>query len=239
MGITEKNRVLIISGNKDLIRLLHDSASRGGYAVDTLSTGAQAFTYIISCKPKLIFLDAGAGEVEGVTWIVMLREMTGAENIPVIVFGERLRPETIAGFFDAGADDCILLRDCDQLELSARIRAVLRRHSAREAQKMIPLRCGPVELDLACHRCFAEGREVNLRPREFELLEILMRKEGRVLGRAYLLECVWGMSSAASTRAVDVTVSRLRKALGEKVSCWIGGVNKMGYRFSAPDKVPR
>ena len=78
-----------------------------------------------------------------------------------------------------------------------------------------------------------------LRAREFELLEILMRKAGRVLSRPYLLESVWGMSSSANTRAVDVTVSRLRKALGEKAAGWIDSVAKFGYRVRDPDDIAR
>ena len=80
---------------------------------------------------------------------------------------------------------------------------------------------------------------MELRAKEFELLEILMRKAGRVLARPYLLESVWGMSSSANTRAVDVTVSRLRKALGKKAAVWIDSVVKFGYRFRDPADLAR
>ena len=75
------------------------------------------------------------------------------------------------------------------------------------------------------------GKRLRLRPREFELLEILMRKSGRVLSRRYLLESVWGMSGEADTRAVDVTISRLRQALGARASRWIETVERFGYSF--------
>ena len=94
-------------------------------------------------------------------------------------------------------------------------------------------------MDPGRHRCYVGGKEVELRPREFELLEILMRKAGRVLSRPYLLESVWGMSSAANTRAVDVTVSRLRKALGGKAGKWVESVEKFGYRLCDPDEISR
>jgi DNA-binding response OmpR family regulator len=75
---------------------------------------------------------------------------------------------------------------------------------------------------------------VRLQPREFELLEILMRKAGRVLSRVYLLETVWGMSSTAQTRAVDVMVSRLRRRLGGRPARMIETVSKLGYCLRDP-----
>lgn len=237
--MTEERHFLVISQNPALSSLLEDCSRQGGYILETVRTGAQGFKAIIGSRPDLVFLDLAIPDIDGLSWLGILREMREGKGLPVIVAGEKLGPEELARSFELGAEDCLLFRHCDPRELAARVRAVLRRRSAQAEQPAAALSHGPVELDPGRHRCFAGGKEVRLRPREFELLEILMRKAGRVLSRPYLLEAVWGMSSAANTRAVDVTISRLRKALGEKAGRWVESVERFGYRFSDPDEIAR
>jgi len=237
--MTETRRFLAISENPALIGLLQGCAKQGDYILEVVRTGAHGFKAIIAAKPDIVFLDIAIPDIDGLSWLGILREMREGKGLSVIVAGEKLGPEELARGFELGADDCIVFRHCDPRELSARIRATLRRHVAHAEQAAATLSMGPVELDPSCHRCFVGGKEVPLRPREFELLEILMRKAGRVLSRPYLLESVWGMASSANTRAVDVTISRLRKALGGKAAGWIESVEKFGYRFSNPDEITR
>ncbi|MDO8806672.1 MAG: response regulator transcription factor [Elusimicrobiota bacterium] len=237
--MTETRRFLIISENPVLISLLENCSEQGGYLMEAVRTGALGFKALLAARPDLVFLDIAIPDIDGLTWLTILREMLEGKGLPVIVAGEKLGPEELARSFELGAEDCIPFRHCDPRELSARVRAVLRRRAAHAEQPAAALSMGPVELDPGRHRCFVCGKEARLRPREFELLEILMRKAGRVLSRPYLLGSVWGMSSAANTRAVDVTVSRLRKALGEKAGNWVESVEKFGYRFCDPDQIAR
>jgi len=218
---------------------LQSCVKQGGYVMDVVKTGSLGFKAVIERRPDLIFLDLGLSDISALSWLGILRQMKEGRNLPVIVTGETMGHEEMAAAFELGADDCIAVKHCDTRELAARIRATLRRRHEHSERSGAPLILGPVELDPACHRCFSGGKEVPLRAREFELLEILMRKAGRVLSRPYLLESVWGMSSSANTRAVDVTVSRLRKALGEKAAGWIDSVAKFGYRFRDPDDIAR
>lgn len=238
-SMTEYHHFLAISENKALIRLLRDCTKLDDCLLEAVPTGAQGFKSIIAAKPDLVFLDIAITDIDGMSWLGIIKEIREGKGISVIVVGETLESEELARGFELGADDCIALRQCDPRELSARIRAVLRRHAAHEEQPAVTLAMGPVELDPSCHRCLVDGKEVTLRPREFELLEILMRKTGRVLSRPYLLESIWGMASNANTRAVDVTTSRLRKTLGEKAGKWVESVEKFGYRFSNPGKITR
>ena len=230
---------LAITDNPALIGLLQGCARQGDYHLEVINTGAHGFKAIIAARPDLVFLDIAIPDIDGLSWLGILREMREGKNLPVILAGEKLGPEELARGFELGADDCIVFRHCDPRELSARIRAVLRRHTAHTEQPAATLSLGPVELDPSRHRCFAGGKEVSLRPREFELLEVLMRKAGRVLSRPYLLESVWGMASSANTRAVDVTISRLRKALGTEAAGWVESVERFGYRFSDPGEITR
>lgn len=230
----QNHRFLAISENQTLLELLQFCSKQGNFSLDHAPTGAQGFRHILNSKPNLVFLDISIRDIDGLSWLEILREMKEGKDLSVIVAGEKLGTKELARAFELGADDCVVFLHCDPRELAARIRAVLRRRNPAAEQAAAPLSLGPVELDTGRHRCFVGGKEVPLRPREFELLEILMRKAGRVLSRPYLLESVWGMASSADTRAVDVTISRLRKALGEKGGKWVGSVEKIGYRFSDP-----
>lgn len=232
-------RFLAICDNQTLAELLQTCVKQGGYAIDIVKTGSLGFKAVMEARPDLLILDIGMPDISGLSWLGILRQMKEGMDLPVIVTGENIGHDEMAAAFDLGADDCISFRHCDPRELSARIRATLRRRGERSEHAAARLVIGPVDLDSSRHRCFVGGKEVELRAREFELLEILMRKAGRVLSRPYLLESVWGMSSSANTRAVDVTVSRLRRALGGKAAAWIDSVAKFGYRFSDPDDVAR
>lgn len=231
-----KNYFLAVSSNGDYLPALAEVSAQNDAELRPSESGAQAFKAILASPPAVAFLDAALPDISAAAWLTILRSMKEGKNLPVVVIGGRLGPEETAGYFEQGADDCIPLKDCDPRELSARLRAVLRRRYGLPEKEQAPLTAGPVTLDLAAHRCYAGGREIPLRPREFELLEVLVKKAGRVLGRPYLLEFVWGMASSADTRAVDVTVSRLRRALGPKAGRWVGSVAKFGYRFAPPGK---
>lgn len=227
-------RFLAISNNSHFLKILEDGGTTGNYAVETVKTGAQGFKAVIAARPDLVFLDAATPDMDPSSWLGILRDMREGKDLPVIITGEKLGHEEVASYFELGADDCVSTRLCDPRELAARIRATLRRHAPPAEIPACSLTAGPICLDPGKHRCYVDGKEVSLRPREFELLEMLMKKAGRVLSRPYLLECVWGMASTANTRAVDVTTSRLRKALGPRAGAWIGSVDRFGYRFAEP-----
>jgi len=191
----------------------------------------EALDALKSAPPDLLVLDLDVADMDGLTFLRVLRETEGRE-LPVIVLSARKTEESVARAFELGAED-YLSRPFDLRELAARVRAVLRRRWERAEHWGSALSLGGVEIDPSQRRTIVHGKRVTLRPREFELLEILMRKAGRVLTRAYLLETVWGMSSSADTRAVDVMVSRLRRRLG-RAAKMIETVSKLGYCFANP-----
>ena len=226
--MTETPRFLAMSENLALIALLRESCIEGGFLLEAAGSGAQGFKSIVASPPDLLFLDIGIHDIDGLSWLGILREMREGKGLPVVVTGENLGPEELARSFELGAEDCIVFRHCDPRELSARIRAVLRRRAAQPEQPAAALSLGPVELDPGRHRCYVGGKEVELRPREFELLEILMRKAGRVLSRPYLLESVWGMSSAANTRARRDVSRPLRRWAGKPANGGVSGGSGTG-----------
>ena len=189
----------------------------------------QALEWLEKSKPDPALIDAQLDDMDGLTFLQAVRQIEVGRDLPVIVLAERKTEESVVRAYDLGVDD-FLVKPVDPRELVVRVRAVLRRRFERAEQWAAPLSVGGVEIDPSQRLCLARGKSVPLQPREFELLEILMRKAGRVLTRAYLLETVWGMSPKAETRAVDVMVSRVRRRLG-RLGARIQTISKLGYVF--------
>ena len=227
-------RLLLISGEAKFTALVRKRSEMAGYTIDIVAKGVEAMQSIEQSKPDLVFLDTKMPDMEGLAWLKMLRHTETGSDIPVIVASHQKDETEVAEAFEWGADDFIL-KSCDPIELTARIQAVLRRRFEREEQLGYAMTIGSIHLDPARHECRVRDKRVELKARQFELLEILMRKAGRVLTRVYLLESIWGMSRDASTRAVDVGISRLRVALGRRAGSQIETVERFGYRFRLPD----
>lgn len=233
--ITMGYRLLAISDDAGFCDLLRTCAAQGEHLLDVSSTGSGAARMLAEAHADLAVLDLKLPDMDGMAWLGMIRQTEAGSTLPVIVASLKRVDSEVASAFELGAEDYVL-KNCDPLELGARIRAVLRRRFERMERLGGAMLIGPVELDPTRHECRVRGSRVALRPREFELLEILMRKAGRVLNRVYLLETIWGMSASANTRAVDVGVSRLRLALGRRAGRWIETVERFGYRFRTPEE---
>ncbi len=201
--------------------------------VETSASVSDAWRKIFSGEVDLVVLDLELPSAEGLGWFRSLRRAEGGRAFPVVLAGAEKADDELAEAFELGADDYVL-KSCDESELLARLKSVLRRRFEKAMIHEGVIKVGAVSLDLARHVCRVRGKAVPLNPREFELLETLLRKAGRVLSRPYLLEVVWGMSAAATTRSVDVSISRLRKALGPRAGRAIETVERYGYRFRDP-----
>lgn len=205
------------------------SALRSEFDVDACRLGREALERLEKGKPDLALLDAELPDMDGLTLLQAFRQTEPGRDLPAIVLSPKKTEDGVVRAYDLGVDD-FLVRPVDARELIVRVRAVLRRRFERAEHWGAPLSAGELEIDPSQRLCLAKGKAIVLQPREFELLEILMRKAGRVLTRAYLLETVWGMSAKAQTRAVDVMVSRIRRRLG-RVGARIQTVSKLGYVF--------
>lgn len=222
--------LLAVTDDRGFVSALKGVAAQGNYALVAAATGTQGMALAQHGQPDLVVLDSRLPDMEGLSWLKMLRQTEAGAGLAVVVASDRKDEEEMAEAFQWGADDYVA-KACEALELTARLRAVLRRRFEREEVLGGPMSLGPVTIDPGRRECRVGRRRVTLRPREFELLEILMRKAGRVLSRVYLLESVWGMSREADTRAVDVGVSRLRRALGRRAARWVETLERFGYRF--------
>ncbi|MFA6319002.1 MAG: response regulator transcription factor [Elusimicrobiota bacterium] len=222
---------------------------------------SQALEAVANAKTDLLVLLDDPKDMSALTCLSVLRQSMEGRGVPVMMVSSHKGEELLLKAFELGVED-YLAGPCDPRELAARARAVLRRRREVVEHRGGPLELGGVEIDPSQRRCLVYGRSpsarggpalsasgprrtappsrpgarrVRLQPREFELLEVLMRRAGRVLTRAYLLESVWGMASDADTRAVDVAVSRLRRRLGKRAGRLIETVSKIGYCFTKND----
>lgn len=203
--------------------------SDGEFAWSRCRLAREALEAVQRASPNLLVLGLDLPDMPGMTVLRVLRDTEHGRELPVIVVASAKSPQALKEAFELGADD-FLVAPVDPRELAARARAVLRRKLLRQEHWGAPLTLAGIEIDPSQRSCLVRGKRVVLRPMEFQLLDTLMRRAGRVLTRVYLLETVWGMSATAQTRAVDVMVSRLRRRLGARGKL-IETISKMGYCF--------
>lgn len=227
-------RVLAVGDDDWFVESTREACAEAQHDLRFARTGAEAINELAADRNDLLLVDLQLPDVRGTSWLKLLRQTPFGRDLPVIALTRARSDGEMAEAYDAGADD-YLEKGLPPAELAARIRAVLRRRFEREEAAGAAMAVGPFLVDPARHEVRLRGRRVELKPREFELLEILMRKAGRVLSRSYLLETIWGMSRMADTRAVDVGISRLRGRVGPRAARWIETVERFGYRFRVPD----
>ena len=202
--------VLVVEDEDALSTLLHYNLEKEGYRVSLAADGEEALTQIDEQLPDLIVLDWMLPKVSGIEVCPRLRGRAETRNVPIIMLTARGEETDRIRGLDTGADDYIV-KPFSMVELTARIRAVLRRIRPGLAEDRT--RQGDLTIDRVSHRVKRDGREIHLGPTEFRLLDYFMQHPGRVFSREQLLDAVWGSDVYVEARTVDVHVGRLRKAL--------------------------
>jgi len=220
----------VVDDEPDLLELVRFNLDQAGFQVETAARGEEALARLRrSTPPDLLILDLMLPDVSGEEVCRRVRSDPNLALLPVIVLtakGEEV--DRVVGF-ELGADDYVT-KPFSPRELVLRARAVLRRrHEAASGAGV--LERGPLRLDPERHRCSVEGREVALTAKEFQLLEALMRRPGRVMTRERLLDEVWGADIAVTARTIDTHLKRLREKIGAAGDL-IETVRGVGYRFA-------
>ena len=219
--------VLVVEDEDALSTLLQYNLEKEGYDVTVAADGEEALIQVDERLPDLVVLDWMLPKVSGIEVCRRLRSRSETRNVPIIILTARGEETDRIRGLDTGADDYVV-KPFSMTELTARIRAVLRRIRPGLAEDRI--RHGDIVIDRVAHRVRRGGREVHLGPTEFRLLDYLMQHPGRVFSREQLLDAVWGSDVYVEARTVDVHVGRLRKALNiEGVSDPIRTVRSAGY----------
>lgn len=225
-----KKRILVIEDDAALARVLRDNLGFDGFDVQCVGSGASALNALKSFTPDLVVLDLMLPDANGFDLFGTLRQGGGTPIIILTARGQKV--DKLRGL-NLGADDYVT-KPFSPRELIARIRAVLRRGRPADAkEKKASLKVGDLEIDRYRFEVRMKGRQVELTPKEFELLATLVGTPGRVFGREELLDMVWGRDGFVEPRTVDVHVARLRgKFSAAKLEePGIETVRGVGYRF--------
>ncbi len=228
-------RVLVVEDERDVAELIRYNLSREGYDVVVAGSGGDAIKQAREVQPDVVLLDIMVPQVNG--WEVCRRLKQDAETraIPVIMVTGRVEEGDKVLGFEMGADDYVT-KPFSPRELVARVRAVARR--GRREERPTQLKAGDLEIDRHRFEVRVKGRAVELTPKEFELLAILVAAPGRVFGREELLDAVWGRDGFVEPRTVDVHVARLRgKFTAARLPVpGVETVRGVGYRFRDPSR---
>jgi two-component system, OmpR family, phosphate regulon response regulator PhoB len=206
--------ILVVEDEDALATLLHYNLEKEGYEIGVASDGEDALVQVDERQPDLVVLDWMLPKVSGIEVCRRLRSRPETRNLPIIMLTARGEESDRVRGLDTGADD-YLSKPFSMSELSARIRAVLRRIRPGLAEDRV--RRGDITIDRVAHRVKRGGHDVHLGPTEFRLLDYLMQHPGRVFSREQLLDAVWGSDVYVEARTVDVHIGRLRKALNRDI----------------------
>jgi two-component system, OmpR family, KDP operon response regulator KdpE len=225
-------RVLVVDDEPQILRALRINLSVRGYDVITASTGAAALRAAAEKHPAVVVLDLGLPDMDG---IEVLGGLRGWSQAPVIVLSARTDSGDKVEALDAGADDYVT-KPFGMDELLARLRAAVRRAAAGAGDTADPVvETASFTVDLSAKKVVRHGRDVHLTPTEWGVLEMLVRNQGKLVGRRELLREVWGPSYATETHYLRVYLAQLRRKLEDDPSNPKHLLTEagMGYRFQA------
>jgi DNA-binding response OmpR family regulator len=222
-------RILVVDDETNLRHTVGYALRREGYEVASAEDGEKALELFRSSRPDLVVLDVMLPRMDG---LAVCRAIRRESDVPVIMLTARdTELDTVVGL-EVGADD-YLTKPFSMVELVARIRAMLRRAAPRHGTAPERVELRGLAIDVARRRVTVEGTEVELKPREFDLLAHLAGSPGRVFTREQLLASVWGLDYSGDPRTVDTHVKTIRERLSDEAERprWIETVRGVGYRF--------
>jgi DNA-binding response OmpR family regulator len=240
-------KILIVDDETILLETIAYNLEQAGYQVATAADGASALEAARKEKPDLVILDIMLPEMDGLEVCRQLRREDATATTPIMMLTAKTDEIDKVVGLEVGADDYVT-KPFGRRELLARVRALLRRadyappsHEGRNGQDAATesaranreLVAGPLRIDLAGRRVHCRGQELELQPKQFDLLTYLVRNRGTVLTRDQLLHNVWGYDYVGDTRTVDVHIRWLREKLEEDPANprLIQTVRGVGYCF--------
>jgi DNA-binding response OmpR family regulator len=230
-------KLLVVDDDKKIVDLVTAYLQRDGYRVLPAYDGLQALELARQKQPDLIVLDLMLPGIDGLDVCRVLR--SEGNRVPIIMLtAKTLEEDRLAGL-ELGADDYVT-KPFSPRELVARVRAVLRRAGEGQANGPPQVRCGDLVVDFARHEARVRGEAVHLTPKEFRLLEVLVREPGRAFSRLELLDRVFGYDYEGLERTVDVHVMNLRRKIEPDPAAptCIQTVFGVGYKFAADPDAP-
>jgi len=224
----EHRRVLLVDDEPQITRVLRTGLAAEGYDVRVANDGRSAFDLFQAWTPDIVVTDLAMPEMDGLELCTRIREHW---QTPIIVLSVKGEERKKVQALDAGADDYVT-KPFGMKELSARIRATLRRAPARETPPQ-KIRIGAFDIDVEGHTAALRGHELRLTPKEFDLLVYFAQHPHKVIGHRALLSAVWGAESAGQTEYLRVFVGQMRKKIEPRPEepRYIVTEPRVGYRF--------
>jgi DNA-binding response OmpR family regulator len=224
--------ILIVEDERNLCDLIRDNLQEQGYHVLQAFDGPSALAMVKGAAPDLVILDIMLPGIDG---LEVCRRLRQDSIVPILMLTARAEEIDRVLGLELGADD-YLTKPFSMRELKARVRALLRRVEMMQttdlsANQVVTL--AGLYLDPTTYEARLEDQTIDLTPKEFALLYLLVRHPGRVFSRAYLLDEIWGYEAAAYDRTVDTHIYRLRQKLGTEgeIAQRIVAVRGIGYKF--------
>ena len=222
-----RKRIYCVEDEKNIRELLVYALNSKDFIAEGFEDGEAFWEGMGKAIPDLVLLDIMLPGEDGLTILSKIRGNKETKELPVIMLTAKGSEFDKVHGLDAGADDYVA-KPFGVMELMSRIRAVLRRN--RQDWESPVLQVGEIKMNREERWVQAQGRELQLTFKEFELLRFLMENENMVLSRDKLLDVIWGYDSAVETRTVDVHIRTLRQKLGDQGE-WIETVRNVGYRI--------
>lgn len=201
--------VLVVEDDGETRAALVRELGRRGYRVDEAADGRSALLRWEAHRPDVVLLDLGLPDIDGIDVISRMRRDAAT---PIVILSGRYDEREKVDALDRGADDYVT-KPFGVDELHARLRVALRRSAGPDADARGRVEVGPLVLDAARHQVLVHGAPLELTPREFEILRVLLAHAGRIVTKGRLLRSVWGTAYQAENSYVYVHVSQLRRKL--------------------------
>src|ERR1700732_2059652 len=223
-------RVLVVEDEKRIADFLTRGLQGAGYAVDAAPNGATALEFIHATDYDLVVLDIMLPDIDGLTVLGKIRNRKAGP--PVLILSARGAVDDRVKGLELGADD-YLTKPFAFVELLARVRALLRRGQPTPERLVVD----DLALDCIRRKVTRAAESIELAPKEFSILEYLMRNRGRPLSRTMIVEQVWDMDYDGLTNIVDVYIRHLRSKIDDKFPVkMIHTVRGIGYMLDAPER---
>jgi DNA-binding response OmpR family regulator len=219
----EKGTVVVVEDERNIAELVSLYLERDGFRVRIASSGETGMVAIEEHRPRLVLLDVGLPDVDG---LELCRQIRSTSDVPLIFLTARdSEVDRVVGL-ELGADDYIA-KPFSPAELVARVKAVLRRAAGAPAPEVT--QAGRVTVDAGRREVRVDGGAIDLTTKEFDLLRYLAERPGLAMSRQQILDGVWGFDWYGDPRTVDVHIAQVRKKLGDAVT--ITTVRGVGYRL--------
>lgn len=231
-----KHTILVIDDEPALLKSVRERLELENFNVLTCATAEQAVKTLYGATPDLMVVDLRLPGMSGLDFCRLVRSTENPSRLVPIIFltTDRSEAHKVLGL-ELGGDDYIT-KPFSPAEFVARIKALIRRSSsagsAEEAEEAVA--SGELEINYTRHEARISGRALDLPPKEFEILYLLVKKSGRVMTRQFIMERIWGRPYANTSRVIDTHIKNLRKNLGE-MQDRLTTVESLGYKWEEPE----